>query len=61
MRSREKLMVQQDEERMEEEEEERRVMVDRNPNWTEDINFTRQASKYFGSFVSTVDKYIQNV
>ena len=60
MRSREKLMVQQDEERMIEEEE-RRMMVARNQNWTEDTSFTRQASKYFGSFVSTVDKYIHNV
>ena len=60
MRSREKLMVQQDEERMIEEEE-RRMMVARNQNWTEGTSFTRQASKYFGSFVSTVDKYIHNV
>ena len=65
MKSREKLIVQQDEEGMMEEEEveeeERRMMVAKNPNWTEDVSFTRQASKYFGSFVSTVDKYIQNV
>ena len=66
MKSREKLMLQQDEEGLvEEDEEERRKMAAKNSlggeTRIEESNFTRQASKYFGSFVSTVDKYIQNV